>query len=299
MTTPQPVSPAVGRAPRPFYWSVRRELWENRSIVIAPLVVAAVYLFGYAISTISLPRRMAAALALDPAPRAEAIATPFSVAAVLLVATAFLVGVFYCLDALQGERRDRSILFWKSLPLSDRTTVLSKISIPLLVLPLLVFAVVLAMQLVMLLLSAAVLLGNAPALRALFANVRLVPYSLALLYGLAAIALWHAPLYGWLLLVSAWARRVPFLWALAPVPIAVFERAAFGSSHFGWALRHRLLGGYTEAFSVPMPCSIPSDPFAFVTPGRLLGAPGLWIGLVVAVAFLAAATRLRHSREPI
>ena len=62
---------------------------------------------------------------------------PYNVAAGLLIMTAFLVGVFYCLDALHGERRDRSILFWKSLPVSDRTTVLSKASIPLVVLPLL------------------------------------------------------------------------------------------------------------------------------------------------------------------
>ena len=55
--------------------------------------------------------------------------------------TAFIVGIFYSLDALHGERRDRSILFWKSMPVSDLTTVLSKASIPLVVLPLLSFAI--------------------------------------------------------------------------------------------------------------------------------------------------------------
>ena len=72
---------------------------------------------------------------------------PYSHAAMLLMVTAFIVGVFYCLDALHGERRDRSILFWKSLPVSDLTTVLSKASIPLVVLPLLVFAITVATQL--------------------------------------------------------------------------------------------------------------------------------------------------------
>ena len=71
---------------------------------------------------------------------------------------AFLVGIFYSLDALHGERRDRSILFWKSLPVSDLTTVLSKAVIPLVVLPLLVFAITVTLQFIMLMVSAAVLL---------------------------------------------------------------------------------------------------------------------------------------------
>src|SRR5213083_1898245 len=122
----QRVAPAVLSPSRPMYWSVRRELWENRSIYIAPLAVAGVFLFGFLISTIHLPSRMRALSALDPAQQREAIAMPFDIAAALLMLTQLLVGAFYCLDALHGERRDRSILFWKSLPVSDLTTVLSK-----------------------------------------------------------------------------------------------------------------------------------------------------------------------------
>src|SRR6266550_1248331 len=98
--------------------------------------------------------------ALDPAQQREAIAMPFDIAAALLMLTQLLVGAFYCLDALHGERRDRSILFWKSLPVSDLTTVLSKASIPLVVLPLLTFTIIVATQWIMLLLSSAVLLGS-------------------------------------------------------------------------------------------------------------------------------------------
>jgi len=78
-----------------------------------------------------------------------------------MIFTAFIVGVFYCLDALHGERRDRSILFWKSLPVSDLTTVLSKITIPLVVLPLIVFATIVCVQLIMILETGAVLVGPA------------------------------------------------------------------------------------------------------------------------------------------
>lgn len=295
----QPIPPAVRSATRPILTSVRRELWENRSVVIAPLAVAAVFLFGFSVSLITLPRRMAAALAIDPTHRALDIAMPYSASAVALVATAFIVGVFYCLDALYGERRDRSILFWKSLPLSDRATILSKASIPLVVLPLIVFVLVLALQLLMLLSSTAVLLGNAPAVAALWTQVRLASFSLTLLYGLVALALWHAPIYGWLLLVSGWARRVPFLWALAPIVIAVFERIAFRTAYLPTLLCHRVIGGFTQAFSVATPCGLICDPLTPLTPLRFLGTPGLWIGLVVAAAFFAAAVRLRRSREPI
>ena len=103
--------------PSNLYWSVRRELWENRSIYIAPLAVAAVMLFGFLIATIG--RAVATA---DPARRAAVLAEPTSFAAGLIMAAAFLVGVFYSLEALHSERRDRSILFWKSLPVSDLTT---------------------------------------------------------------------------------------------------------------------------------------------------------------------------------
>ena len=121
------VSASALSATRPFYWSVRRELWENRSIYIAPLIVAGVILFGYAGQCVSLCReRRRDALLLDPAHRRAAIETPYDIAAMMIILTAFIVGFFYCLDALHGERRDRSILFWKSLPVSDLTTVLSK-----------------------------------------------------------------------------------------------------------------------------------------------------------------------------
>src|SRR5437773_5399331 len=129
-------APGYNAATRPFQWSVRRELWENRSIYIAPLIVAMVVLFGFLISTIGLPERRRAVLLLDPGKTRAAIKAPYTIAAIMLILTAFIIGVFYCLDALYGERRDRSILFWKSLPVSDLTTLLSKATIPLVILPL-------------------------------------------------------------------------------------------------------------------------------------------------------------------
>src|SRR6266404_9559956 len=117
----QTIAPAVMSATGPFYWSVRRELWENRSIYIAPLIVAAVQVIGLAISTIGMAERRRAVLLLDPTQQRAAIEMPYDIAAIMMIFTVFIVGVFYCLDALHGERRDRTILFWKSLPVSDLT----------------------------------------------------------------------------------------------------------------------------------------------------------------------------------
>ena len=284
---------------RPLYWSVRRELWENKSVYVAPLAAAAVLLFGFAISTITLPRRMQAMQALDPGRQSATVTMPYNVIAGLVFVTAFIVAVFYCLDALHGERRDRSILFWKSLPVSDLTTVLAKASIPLVVLPLVVFAIVVAAHVFILALSTLVLAGNGPGLATLWTHVRVLQTAVALLYALAAISLWHAPLYGWLLLVSAWARRSAFLWAvLPPLAIAVFERIAFQSSHFGRWLGWRIAGWFSQAF-MPRVKGTAVEPLAAMTPGRLLTTPGLWAGLLFAALFLAAAVRVRRRREPI
>src|SRR5881394_430491 len=174
---------------RPMYWSVRRELWENRSIYIAPLIVAAVQVFGFAISTIGLAERRRAVLPLDPAHQRAAIEQPYDLAAMMMIFTVFIVGVFYCLDALYGERRDRTILFWKSLPVSDRTTVLSKATVPLVILPALTFAIIIVTHLIMVLMSTAVLLMGGLSLSTIGPQWRFVPPPLALLYGVIVMTL--------------------------------------------------------------------------------------------------------------
>src|SRR6266446_8010694 len=202
---------------RPLYWSVWRELWENRSVYIVPLIVAAVQVFGFAITTIGLADRRRAVLLLDAAHQRAAIEQPYDLAAMMMIFIVFIVGVFYCLDALHSERRDRSILFWKSLPVSDLTTVLSKATIPLVVLPLIAFAITVCVQVIMVLETSLVLIFHGMSPTTTWTAVPFFQDWLVLLYGLVAIALWHAPIYGWLLLVSGWARRATFLWAVLPL----------------------------------------------------------------------------------
>jgi ABC-2 type transport system permease protein len=282
-----------------MYWSVLRELWENKSIYIAPSIVAAVILFGALISSGHLPERRRNAMLLDEAHRRVAIDLPYDIVAGMLIITAFIVGFFYCLDALYGERRDRSILFWKSLPVSDLTTVLSKASVPLLVLPLIAFGIIVVTQFMMLLISTAVLMPSGLAGTS-WANFKLFQQSVIMLYTLIVIALWHAPVYGWALLISGIVRRATFLWAvIPPFAIAIFEKITFNTSYFSSMLKNRLLGAGDTAFDLQMHHSISIDSLAQLTPGKFLATPGLWLGLIFAAAFIIVAVRLRRYRGPL
>ena len=286
-------------ATRRLYWSVRRELWEGRSLYIAPLAVAAVFLLGFTISMFHMAKTMRAALALDPMKQQALLEQPYDFAALAIMGTTFLVAVFYCLDALHGERRDRSILFWKSLPVSDVTTVLSKAIIPILLLPLITFAVTVVLQSIMLLISTAVLLGSGLSAAPLWSNVSFFRMSLMLLYHLVAVhGLWYAPIFGWLLLVSAWARRAAFLWAALPLlAIGMLEKIVFHTAHFGAMLGSLISGGSEGATSASGRMTM--DRLTPLTVGQFLSSPRLWLGLVFVAACLAAAVRLRRNREPI
>jgi ABC-2 type transport system permease protein len=284
---------------RPFLWSVRRELWENRSIYIAPLSVSLVCLFGFAISMIGLPARRRAIMFVKETVRRTSIAEPYDAVAVILVVTAFIIGAFYCLDALYGERRDRSILFWKSLPVSDTTTVLSKATIPFVILPPIVWILTVVCQLLMFAYSSMILLAHGLSPAVTWKYFPVFQQSLLLLYGLIVIALWHAPIYTWLLLISAWAKRATFLWAVLPFfGLAALEQIALKTHVVVFAMQYRLFGGIQDAFSDTAKGSTIYSA-SQLTPWRFLSSGGLWIGLAFAVTFLGITIRMRRYREPI
>ena len=292
--------PAVLAPTRPFYWALRRELWENRFVYLAPLGVAGVFLVGYLISLIQLPARIRGLSGVDPQRYRDAILSPYDTAAAFMMATYILVTLIYCAEALHGERRDRSILFWKSLPVSDLTTVLAKASIPFVVLPLLVFAITLVLQFIVLLASSAVLVGSGLSLASLWTRLPVVQMSLLMLYHIVtAHALWPAPIYCWLMLVSGWARRAVFLWAALPVvAIAGVEMITLHTRHFATLVGNRLIGNSDPSGYMPQG-TFPTDPMTHIMPATFLTSPSLWIGLALAAAFLWAAVRLRRSQGPI
>jgi ABC-2 type transport system permease protein len=263
-------------------WSVRRELWENRSIYLAPLIVAAVTALG-----------SFGAVRHNLVP--DKLATHDEIVAGALMGTTLLVAIFYCLDALYGERRDRSVLFWKSMPVSDWTAVLSKLAVPMVVLPAITFVLTLITQLIMLLAATAYLSMHGRSAAALW-NLPWLQMTSGMLYHLITVhSLYYAPIFGWLLLVSAWAKRQPFLWAFLPLAaIGVIEKIAFNTTHFAMMFGSRISGGIEGPDAKGgMMMLWPSQPFEFLT------RPGLWIGLALAAICVAAAVRLRRYRDPI
>ena len=295
----QGIAASATPAARLMYWSVRRELWENRVIYVAPVAVACIFLFGFSISILHLLAEMHAAPWLDLMQQRQLFGQPYEFAEDLIMGTALLVGLFYSADALYGERRDRSILFWKSAPVSDLVTVLSKAAIPMVILPLLAFAITVLTQWIMLMISSAVLLGSGQNVAILWSRVGIFHrWPMLLFHFLCIHGLWQSPIYAWLLLISVWARRVPILWAtLPPLAISIVEKVAFNTVYFGSLIGNRFTGG-SEGTAI-MEHGRQMDPMTLFAPLHFFINPGLWIGLAVTAAFLTAAIRLRRYRGPI
>ena len=269
---------------RLFGWSVRRELWDNQSLYLAPASVAVLFLLGFFLGPFGV-KDMTYISSPQEGHHGFSAGLPYQLAAALLMATTVLVSVFYAIDALYAERRDRSILFWKSLPVSDLIAVLAKASIPLIVLPLIAFGFTVVIHVVMALASSVVLYRLGDPVTPLWSALAL-PHMWVQLLGhyVTVAALWYAPFYAWLLLVSAWANRAPLLLAfLPPFALVALEGVVFHTSHIGAALKERLAHGNIG----------PSTPMAA---NNGLDTPELWLGLLAAACFIAAAVQFRRYR---
>ncbi|MGH8240526.1 MAG: ABC transporter permease, partial [Steroidobacteraceae bacterium] len=241
-TAPRPV--------RPFYWSVRRELWENRSLFIAPLVAGGIAIVALILNAMHLREGMQMLAALDPDRQRAIVTGIYGGIAFLITWVMAITGFFYLLDALHGERKDRSVLFWKSMPVSDTTTVLSKLFTALAVAPAIVIAVTIVTQVVVLLLASVIIMIGGASPGPIWSNLQLFQLTIALVYGQIAVALWYAPVAAWVLFVSAWAKRVPILWAvLPPIAVMLFERVAIGTHYVQDMLGYRLRDGLKMAFA--------------------------------------------------
>jgi ABC-2 type transport system permease protein len=305
-TAPRPV--------RPFYWSVRRELWENRSLVIAPLVAGALVPVALLLRAMHLSADVQILSTFTPERQQQIVTGMVGGIAILITWVTAITAFFYLLDALQGERKDRSVLFWKSMPVSDTTTVLSKLFTGLVVAAGIVVAVSIATQLVVLLLASVILMVSGASAAPIWSNLQWFPLIIALIYGQIALALWYSPVAAWLLFVSAWAKRSPILWAtLTPIAIMLFERVAIGTRYVQDMLAYRLRDAMRVVF-VPSSdavarfniddegmstAELPQRVFELMDPLGFLTNPWLWVGLVVAAGLVAAAIWMRRYREPI
>ncbi|HXS14050.1 MAG TPA: hypothetical protein VN734_15215 [Acidobacteriaceae bacterium] len=296
---------------RPFLWSLRRELWENPTIIGAPIVIASI-----AILTIlfTLLRATGPFLIQLNGRNIE----PSSIGVLPLLPVPFVLGVtmlgvaiFYSLDALLSERQDRTILFWKSLPVSDTTTVLSKVAIPMLVLPVVTFVLAVVSEVAIFIIETLALLTHHASVSSAWASIPVLSLFGLMAYTLVVVTLWYAPIYAWCLLVSAWARRAPLLWAVIPFfVLAFFEKIAFRTHHVIDFIKNRFAGVFPAAFtSGYMTDGHNHDLVAYSggsplssaiwTPGHFLATPALWLGLLFTALALFLIIRLRRSSGPI
>jgi ABC-2 type transport system permease protein len=217
------------------------------------------------------------------------------------------VGSFYLLDCLYAERKDRSILFWKSLPVSDGLTVSSKLLVGLVIVPLGVFALALVAHLVFsAILGARVALGS---LHPVFtwSTYEWLRTEAVMLFVTLLTVLWWAPIAGYLLLVSAWVRRGPILWATLPFVLGpVLEWVAFGTRHLQDFINYRVFGmwgilGVEHAVGIIVSKHGPHHPVGTALEvldfRGALTAIDLWLGLAAAAALWYAAIRVRRYRD--
>ena len=252
---------------------IRRELWENRSLWIAPSTVA-VFLIGAAAVSLGqmnfdlIPARANMGRGMLPA-------SVWGIAALIMLVGCIAI-VSYLLDCLYAERKDRSILFWKSLPVSDAYTVLAKFALALVLAPLFVYLLALTTHLIC---SAMLLLrqGGYEFLARSWGNGSWFGVQGELLGRLLLSLIWYAPLAAYLMLASVLSRRAPMLMAvLPPLVLALTERLVLDTIYIGtFLLRH-------------------------VTPVGMLSRvadPELWLCLPVAAAMLYLVVRLRRYRD--
>jgi ABC-2 type transport system permease protein len=304
-TAPRPV--------RPFFWSVRRELWENRSLLIAPLVPGGIALLGLIWIAIFSSHDVQGLAEVPPELQGRAATAAYGVIAWATTVVMNIAVFFYLLDALQGERKDRSVLFWKSMPVSDTTTVLSKLFTALVVSGAIVVAVAIAAQILILLLASVILMIGGANPAPMWGSSQLLQMTVAIIYWQIAVSLWYAPVAAWLLLVSAWAKRATILWAaLTPLAVVVFERVAIRTHYVQDMIASRLGDPVLQRFQTYARGAeltirsegvnahgFPDRVFDGLDPVGFFSNPWLWVGLVVAAGLVAAAIWMRRYREPL
>jgi ABC-2 type transport system permease protein len=282
---------------------VRRELWEHRALWIAPLIAALLLVVCAMIGTFRMDLDDARRLT-EPQDRVALFTVMQWVVAALLYVVTLVVLSFYLLDCLYAERKDRSILFWKSMPVSDGMTVLSKCLVAFVVVPLGVYLLAIIAGFVFSgILAARLALAGAPAILG-WDTLEWLRSELALLLILILGILWYAPIGACLLLVSAWARRIPFLWAtLPPVVAPLLERIAFGTHHI-WNFELERTGGIWRTLGLAHAHIFSHHgvrPFGTLLEDADFGAAfsdgGLWLGVVFTAALVFAATRIRRYRD--
>lgn len=224
----------------------------------------------------------------------------------------YLVLIFYLAGSLYDDRKDRSILFWKSLPVSDLITVGSKVAAACIMAPLLYLAGIIITQLTLLLIASVLgLMADINIISELWAPANLPKQWTLMLYGSLVQALWLIPLYGWLIFCSSWAPRLPILIAvLVPLLIGMLQHFWSFFSSFNLPEVNLLLIMLNRIVKGVAPASIEWDQISngqestfkpseelfmsFGTVTNHLLSLEMWIGVAIGVVLLAGAVWFRR-----
>ncbi len=296
---------------------VKREYWEHKgAIFYTPAIMAAVFAGLMFLGTITgnhvsingydsfnfidyLPQAVDQFENLDEKERSQGVQVGLNAPMVIFGFVMLIISLFYSLGSLYDERKDRSILFWKSLPISDTATVLSKFVSVCLLIPIFYFGVLAIFQLFLLLFGTVVAWFGGSSGVTLWASSNLFSVLLNGLFSLIIASLWLAPLWGWLMFASSWAKKVAFLWGTLPIlMISVAEGMIFHRSNFIEMVGGRIVNGFTILNS-NMHYLVGADMFDVHVMRwyEVLVSMEFWVGLAVSAVFLGGAVFTRRHRD--
>ena len=295
---------------------IKRELWEHRSVYVTPIAISVVLLLGSLTGMVTassygavVDLAMIGAHELGTAEHRAILTGTLTGLSFIFVIAMWIMIVFYSLDSLYAERKNKSILFWRSLPVTDAETVVSKLLVAALVVPLFTFAVVVVTHLVSLILGSIWLNfeGGSPGLF-IWQSINLFDLWTALLIFIMAVPVWLSPFIGWFLFVSAWTKRSPFLVASMPIIVVpLVERTVFGTTFLMQAIWERTgtmpLFGVSEStfeFFELEDFALEADSIsllALIDLGKFLSSPSMWAGLLVCGLFVTGAIYVRRFRD--
>jgi ABC-2 type transport system permease protein len=295
---------------------IKREIWEHRAIYVTPIAIAVV------VSLVSLAGMVTISafdkevnMALFGASNIAGDAEREAAMTVFFLGTSwvFLFGLailttFYTLDSLYAERKDKSILFWRSLPITDAETVVSKLLTAIFVLPLVTVAAIIATHIVNLVITTGwVMVRGGNAAHLIWGSVPLFDNWAAALIVTIASAIWMSPFIGWFLFVSAFTKRSPLLMAFMPLiilPIVewiffrskIFATAVFGRGEMIPLFREMDLELFFDEDRMRVNEEVVRL-LAHIDVGKFLLSPSVWAGVVVCGLFATAAIYLRRYRD--
>jgi len=304
---------------RSFKALVKREYWEHKGAMLyAPLIIAAFFagimilglLTGGSITvdhgsntTITfaehLPKMVEEFENLSNEERVQAVQIGLYSPVVLFGLVMLIISMFYALASLYDERKDKSILFWKSLPVSDTATVLSKFVTVCLLIPVLYFGVVAVFQLFLMLLSTVLAWFGGSLGTAIWGASNWFVVLFNTLASFIVASLWLAPVWAWLMFASSWAKKTAFLWGVLPIfLISIAEGWVLHSAYFIEMVGKRIAGGFVVMNS-NLNNLVGNDMFEELSTHwtDVLVMTEFWGGLIVSAVFLAGAVYIRRYRD--